>query len=93
MNGELPTVEEFAKFEHDVTHHTMMHESLKNFLHGFRYDAPDGDARRHGRSLSAFYHDTDLDPAHRRQAVRLLAKVLTAAASLFDRLADPLPAH
>jgi len=39
MNGELPTKEEFARFEHEVTHHTMMHESLKNFLHGFHYDA------------------------------------------------------
>src|SRR5690606_29639804 len=39
MNGELPTADEFSTFEHDVTHHTMMHESLKNFLHGFHYDA------------------------------------------------------
>ena len=37
--GELPTADEFAKFEHEVTHHTMMHESLKNFLQGFNYDA------------------------------------------------------
>lgn len=39
MNGELPTPVEFQKFEHEVTHHTMMHESLKNFLNGFHYDA------------------------------------------------------
>ncbi|MBE2292391.1 MAG: citrate (Si)-synthase, partial [Xanthomonadaceae bacterium] len=39
MNGELPTQAEFAKFEDEVTHHTMMHESLKNFLNGFHYDA------------------------------------------------------
>ena len=39
MNGELPTKDEFEKFDHEVTHHTMMHESLKNFLHGFHYDA------------------------------------------------------
>ncbi|MCT7085181.1 citrate/2-methylcitrate synthase, partial [Salmonella enterica] len=29
LNGELPTKDQFAKFEHDITHHTMMHESLK----------------------------------------------------------------
>jgi citrate synthase len=87
MNGELPTREEFAKFEHDVTHHTMMHESLKNFLHGFHYDAhPMAMLAGTVASLSAFYHDTlDLDdPAHRRQAaIRLLAKVPTLAAAAY----------
>ena len=38
INGELPNPGEFSKFEHEVTHHTMMHESLKNFLNGFHYD-------------------------------------------------------
>ena len=35
MNGELPDKAQFAAFDDEVTHHTMMHESLKNFLHGF----------------------------------------------------------
>ena len=87
MNGELPNQAEFAKFEHDVTHHTMMHESLKNFLHGFRYDAhPMAMLAGTVASLSAFYHDTlDLDdPAQRRQAaIRLLAKVPTLAAAAY----------
>ncbi|HSX65587.1 MAG TPA: citrate/2-methylcitrate synthase, partial [Pseudoxanthomonas sp.] len=39
MNGELPTKEEFAGFEHEVTHHTMMHEAFRTFLFGFRHDA------------------------------------------------------
>ena len=87
MNGELPNQAEFAKFEHEVTHHTMMHESLKNFLHGFRYDAhPMAMLAGTVASLSAFYHDTlDLDdPAQRRQAaIRLLAKVPTLAAAAY----------
>lgn len=87
MNGELPNQAEFAKFEHEVTHHTMMHESLKNFLHGFHYDAhPMAMLAGTVASLSAFYHDTlDLeDPAHRRQAaIRLLAKVPTLAAAAY----------
>ncbi len=87
MNGELPTKEEFARFEHEVTHHTMMHESLKNFLHGFHYDAHPM-ARLSGTvaSLSAFYHDTlDLeDPEQRRlAAIRLLAKMPTLAAAAY----------
>nr|WP_238346345.1 citrate synthase [Luteimonas saliphila] len=87
MNGELPDKAEFAKFEHEVTHHTMMHESLKNFLHGFHYDAhPMAMLAGTVASLSAFYHDTlDLeDPAQRRlAAIRLIAKVPTLAAAAY----------
>ncbi|GAB2495464.1 citrate synthase [Pseudoxanthomonas sangjuensis] len=87
MNGELPSKAEFAKFEDEVTHHTMMHESLKNFLHGFHYDAhPMAMLAGTVASLSAFYHDTlDLeDPEQRRQAaIRLIAKVPTLAAAAY----------
>jgi len=87
MNGELPNKDEFSKFEHEVTHHTMMHESLKNFLHGFHYDAhPMAMLAGTVASLSAFYHDTlDLtDPEQRRlAAIRLLAKMPTLAAAAY----------
>ncbi|HEV7269554.1 citrate synthase [Pseudoxanthomonas sp.] len=87
MNGELPTPAEFAKFEHEVTHHTMMHESLKNFLHGFHYDAhPMAMLAGTVASLSAFYHDTldQEDPEQRRlAAIRLLAKMPTLAAAAY----------
>src|SRR5690606_14875972 len=85
MNGELPSAGEFEKFEDKVTHHTMMHESLKNFLQGFNYDAhPMAMLASSVASLSAFYHDTlDLaDPEQRRlAAIRLLAKMPTLAAA------------
>ena len=87
MNGELPTAQEFAAFDHEVTHHTMMHESLKNFLGGFRHDAhPMAMLCGSVASLSAFYHDTlDLnDPEQRRlAAIRLIAKVPTLAAAAY----------
>jgi citrate synthase len=87
MNGDLPTPAEFQKFEHEITHHTMMHESLKNFLQGFNYDAhPMAMLAGTVASLSAFYHDTlDLsDPEQRRQAaIRLIAKVPTLAAAAY----------
>jgi citrate synthase len=87
LEGELPTQAEMTKFEHAVTHHTMMHESLKNFLHGFHYDAhPMAMMCASIASLSAFYHDTlDIqDPAQRRlAAVRLLAKMPTIAAASY----------
>ncbi|WP_242110431.1 citrate synthase [Luteimonas aquatica] len=87
MNGELPSKAEFAAFDDEVTHHTMMHESLKNFLHGFHYDAhPMAILCASVASLSAFYHDTlDLnDPEQRRlAAIRLIAKVPTMAAAAY----------
>ena len=87
MNGELPTGAEFGRFEDEVTHHTMMHESLKNFLNGFHYDAhPMAMLAGTVASLSAFYHEKlDLeDPEQRRQAaIRLLAKMPTLAAAAY----------
>jgi len=85
INGELPDAKQNAAFEHEITHHTMMHEALKNFLHGFHYDAhPMAMLCASIASLSAFYHDTlDLnDPEQRRlAAIRLIAKVPTIAAA------------
>src|SRR5687767_7703793 len=79
MNGELPTSAEFDTFEHEVTHHTMLHEAYKSFLGGFRHDAhPMAMLVGMLGSMASFYHnDLDLeDPEHRRlAAIRLIAKV------------------
>jgi citrate synthase len=37
--GELPTRTELQNWVHDVTHHTMLHETTKKFMEGFRYDS------------------------------------------------------
>ena len=85
MHGELPNAEQFGSFEHEVTHHTMMHEAFRTFLYGFRHDAhPMAMMTGMLGSLAAFYHgDLDLeDPEQRRlAAIRLLAKVPTIAAA------------
>jgi citrate synthase len=85
MHGELPSAAQLSQFEDEVTHHTMMHESLKSFLQGFRHDAhPMAMLAASVASLSAFYHDTlDLnDPEQRRlAAIRLIAKMPTLAAA------------
>ncbi|MEO8459643.1 MAG: citrate synthase [Dokdonella sp.] len=87
INGELPNAGEFKAFEHEVTHHTMMHESLRNFLTGFRYDAhPMAVLCGVIASLSGFYHDTlDIqNPAQRKlAAIRLIAKMPTIAAAAY----------
>ena len=87
INGELPGAAEFKDFEHEVTHHTMMHEALKTFMHGFHYDAhPMAMLCGVIGSLAAFYHDKlDIDdPEHRRlAAIRLIAKMPTIAAAAY----------
>ncbi|NLB14643.1 MAG: citrate synthase [Gammaproteobacteria bacterium] len=87
INGELPSAAQFESFEGQVTRHTMMHESLKSFLHGFRHDAhPMAMLAASVASMSAFYHDTlDLqDPEQRHlAAIRLIAKVPTLAAAAY----------
>lgn len=85
MNGELPNKAQFDAFDHEVAHHTMMHEAFKNFLGGFRHDAhPMAMLVGMIGSMASFYHNTlDLeDPEQRRlAAIRLIAKVPTIAAA------------
>jgi citrate synthase len=38
-HGELPSQQEYDKWVHDITYHTYVHENIKSFLIGFRYDA------------------------------------------------------
>jgi citrate synthase len=87
MHGELPAKDQFAKFEHEVTHHTMMHEAFRTFLYGFRHDAhPMAMLTGMLGSLASFYHnDLDIeDPEQRRlAAIRLIAKVPTIAAACY----------
>ena len=87
MHGELPKQGELAKFEGDITHHTMLHEAFKNFLDGFRHDAhPMAMLMGMVGSMASFYHNNlDYeDPAQRHlAAVRLIAKVPTIAAACY----------
>jgi citrate synthase len=87
LNGELPTAEEKAAFEHGVIRHTMVHEQLRSFYNGFRRDAhPMAIVCSVVGAMSAFYHDSlDInDPEQRRiSAFRLIAKLPTIAAWAF----------
>ncbi|WP_233843541.1 citrate synthase [Dyella sp. 2HG41-7] len=87
LNGELPSKTQFAAFDNEITHHTMMHESQKNFFQGFHHDAhPMAMLAASIASLSAFYHE-DLDvenPEDRKlAAIRLIAKMPTIAAACY----------
>jgi len=37
--GELPTESQLKEWVYTITHHTMLHETTKKFMEGFRYDA------------------------------------------------------
>jgi citrate synthase len=87
LNGELPTKSQHESFLQAVTHHTMVHEQIRNFYNGFRRDAhPMAIMVGVVGALSAFYHDTlDIkNPEHRKiSALRLIAKMPTIAAMCY----------
>ena len=82
--GELPTSAQLDDWTRDITMHTMLHENIKKFLEGFRYDAhPMGMFLSAVGALSTFYPDAKniFDAESRRlQMVRLIAKVPGIAA-------------
>jgi len=82
--GELPTESELRDWTHEITHHTMLHETTKKFLEGFHYDAhPMGMFISTVAALSTVYPDSRnvLDPEARKlQIHRLIGKVPTIAA-------------
>ncbi|HEY3494179.1 MAG TPA: citrate synthase [Polyangiaceae bacterium] len=84
INGELPTKNELTDFTQNVTHHTFVHENVRTFIDGFRYDAhPMGMLVATVGALSTFYPEAKhvLDAEIRRaQMVRLIAKMPTLAA-------------
>lgn len=83
-NGALPTEDQLAEWEHEITHHTYVHENIKDFMNGFRHDAnPMGILLASVGALSTFYPEAaDIDDEWQRHvtAVRLIAKIPTLAA-------------
>jgi citrate synthase len=87
INGELPTRAQLAQWVHEITIHTFVHENIKDFMQGFRYDAnPMGMLVASVGALSTFYPDANqIHNAQDRQIqiIRLLAKMPTLAAFAF----------
>src|SRR6187431_1855335 len=81
IHGELPTQAQLDDWVHEVTIHTFVHENVKNFMQGFRYDAhPMGMLLASVGALSTFYPDASkIKDAETRymQIVRLIAKMPT----------------
>jgi citrate synthase len=92
--GELPTETELKNWKYEITHHTMLHESTKKFMEGFRYDAhPMTMFVSTVAALSSVYPEARnvLDPAQRLlQIKRLIGKAPTIAAMSY-RHSEGLP--
>ena len=87
IKGELPNVEHFQAWEQNIKTHTMVHENIRNFMNGFRYDAhPMGMLVGTVGAMSTFYPDAkdifDLE-SRRLQTRRLIGKMPTLAAWAF----------
>ncbi len=84
LNGNLPNKKEYKQWEHDITHHTYIHENIKKFIGGFRYDAhPMGMLLSIVGALSTFYPEAkDIFDEDQReiQIQRLISKMPTLAA-------------
>jgi len=84
VKGELPDQKHYEAWEENIRTHTMVHENIKKFMEGFRYDAhPMGMLVGTIGALSTFYPDansiTDLE-SRRLQTRRLIGKLPTLAA-------------
>jgi citrate synthase len=84
IHGQLPTQSQLDEWDHLITIHTFVHENVKEFMQGFRYDAhPMGILLASVGALSTFYPEAAAikDPESRYiQVIRLLAKMPTLAA-------------
>src|SRR5687767_1956880 len=93
-HGELPAQKDYDKWVHDITYHTYVHENIKSFLTGFRYDAhPMAMLCSAVAALSSFYPEAkNIEDAHEREisTIRLIAKMPTLAAFCY-RHAKGLP--
>ncbi len=88
--GELPTAAQQQAWIQQITTHTMLHENMKKFMEGFRYDAhPMGIFLSTVGALSTLYPEAknvfDKD-SRLKQTHRLIAKVPSIAAYAFRHI-------
>ena len=85
--GNLPNEPELTKWVADITQHTMLHETTKKFMEGFRYNAhPMAMLISTVAALSTVYPEAREidDPKNRlQQIVRLIAKIPSIAAMAY----------
>jgi citrate synthase len=84
VHGELPSGTELQAWTKEIAFHTLLHENLKKFMEGFRYDAhPMGIFLSTVGALATFYPEAKKifeNDVRLRQIQRLIAKVPSIAA-------------
>src|SRR5947199_894653 len=84
VHGELPNQQQLADWTHEITIHTFVHENIKEFMQGFRYDAhPMGMLLASVGAMSTFYPEASAikdEEIRYMQIIRLIAKMPTLAA-------------
>ncbi|MBI5566412.1 MAG: citrate synthase [Chloroflexi bacterium] len=84
LYGELPDQTQLDAWTYEITHHTFLHESTKQLMQAFRYDAhPMSMFISTVAALSTFYPEAKQvknAEARQKQIHRLIAKVPTIAA-------------
>lgn len=84
IHGELPTKDQLTKWEHDVMHHTFVHENLARMVEAFRYDAHPMSILISALSIMSSMHadakDVQNPVARNKQVLRILGKLPTVAA-------------
>jgi citrate synthase len=84
VHGELPSQKQLEEWTYLITTHTFVHENVKEFMQGFRYDAhPMGMLLASVGALSTFYPEasaTKDEEVRYMQIIRLIAKMPTLAA-------------
>jgi citrate synthase len=84
VHGHLPSQQELDDWTHEITIHTFVHENVKEFMQGFRYDAhPMGMLLASVGALSTFYPEASAikdEDTRYMQLIRLIAKMPTLAA-------------
>ncbi len=87
IHGELPNQQQCEAWEHQITFHTFVHENVKSFMEGFRYDAhPMGMLLASVGALSTFYPESrniSDEQVRSMQAIRMIAKMPTLGAWAF----------
>ena len=84
VHGDLPTADALETWSWDIIHHSIVHENIKKFMDGFRYDAhPMGILISTVAALSTFYPESKNnhnEAVRHEQMHRLIAKMPTIAA-------------
>ncbi|MFH2071406.1 MAG: citrate synthase [Actinomycetota bacterium] len=89
FHGDLPTGDELARFQSEITHHTLLNEEMKKFFDAFPKSAhPMAILSSATSALATFYPalQNPVDPyAVEQSALRLIAKMPTVAAMAYKK--------